>query len=161
RVTMGKGRTAAQSRTSALCEAIERHSMGLQGDEPLRRARLDELGGEGLHPDDLQNFSEAQVRRRAETNARVMGLALDENQPVPEPFDPAVTLDWAPLWSLTHGRRRWAPATYCYTNMHVPPAERFCYANPNGHAAGNCLEEAVLQAFFELVERDAVAIWWY
>ena len=28
-------------------------------------------------------------------------------------------------------------------------------------AAGNTLEEAILQGFFELVERDAVALWWY
>jgi ribosomal protein S12 methylthiotransferase accessory factor len=28
-------------------------------------------------------------------------------------------------------------------------------------AAGNCLEEAILQGFFELAERDAVALWWY
>ena len=31
----------------------------------------------------------------------------------------------------------------------------------NGNAAGNTLEEAILQGFFELVERDAVALWWY
>jgi ribosomal protein S12 methylthiotransferase accessory factor len=36
-----------------------------------------------------------------------------------------------------------------------------CPFNPNGHAAGNTLEEAILQAFLELVERDAVGIWWY
>jgi ribosomal protein S12 methylthiotransferase accessory factor len=36
-----------------------------------------------------------------------------------------------------------------------------CGFNPNGHAAGNCLEEAILQGFLELVERDAVGIWWY
>jgi ribosomal protein S12 methylthiotransferase accessory factor len=31
----------------------------------------------------------------------------------------------------------------------------------NGSASGNNLEEAVLQALCELVERDAVALWWY
>jgi ribosomal protein S12 methylthiotransferase accessory factor len=31
----------------------------------------------------------------------------------------------------------------------------------NGNAAGNTLEEAILQGFLELVERDATAIWWY
>jgi thiazole/oxazole-forming peptide maturase SagD family component len=31
----------------------------------------------------------------------------------------------------------------------------------NGNAAGNTLEEAILQGFFELVERDSVALWWY
>src|SRR5262249_47067088 len=31
----------------------------------------------------------------------------------------------------------------------------------NGCAAGNTLEEAILQGFLELVERDSVALWWY
>jgi thiazole/oxazole-forming peptide maturase SagD family component len=31
----------------------------------------------------------------------------------------------------------------------------------NGNAAGNSLEEAILQGFMELVERDSVALWWY
>lgn len=161
RVAMGKGRTAAQARASALCEAIERHRMAFQGDEPRMRARLGELDGEGVHPDRLQNFSEAQLRRRDETNARVASLAQDSNQFVPLPFDPDVAIDWSPVWSLTRPRRLWVPTAYCYTNMPVPPEERFCYANSNGHAAGNSLEEATLQAFLELVERDAVAIWWY
>ena len=30
-----------------------------------------------------------------------------------------------------------------------------------GNASVNILEEATLQGFFELVERDSVAIWWY
>ena len=34
-------------------------------------------------------------------------------------------------------------------------------ADSNGCAAGNTLEEAILQGFYELVERDAFAIWWY
>jgi len=58
-------------------------------------------------------------------------------------------------------RRRYVPTAYCYVNTPVAPEEQFCFFNPNGHAAGNCLEEATLQAFFELVERDAVALWWY
>lgn len=160
-IAMGKGRTAAQARASALCEAIERHRMAFQGDEPRMRARLGELDGEGVHPDRLQNFSAAQLRRRDEINAGVASLPEDRHQLVPLPFDPDVAIDWSPVWSLTRPRRLWVPTAYCYTNMAVRPEERFCYANSNGHAAGNSLEEAVLQAFLELVERDAVAIWWY
>ena len=37
----------------------------------------------------------------------------------------------------------------------------YCRADTNGHASGNTLEEAILQGFLELVERDALAIWWY
>ena len=35
------------------------------------------------------------------------------------------------------------------------------YADSNGCAAGNTIEEAIVQGFLELVERDAYAIWWY
>src|SRR5690606_32783361 len=41
------------------------------------------------------------------------------------------------------------------------PASAACWADSNGNAAGSSLEEAILQGFFELVERDAVALWWY
>ena len=34
-------------------------------------------------------------------------------------------------------------------------------ADSNGCAAGNTVEEAIVQGFLELVERDAYAIWWY
>jgi ribosomal protein S12 methylthiotransferase accessory factor len=36
-----------------------------------------------------------------------------------------------------------------------------CHGCSNGNASGNNLEEAVLQGFCELIERDAVALWWY
>jgi len=34
-------------------------------------------------------------------------------------------------------------------------------ADSNGNAAGTSLEDAALQGFLELVERDSVALWWY
>jgi ribosomal protein S12 methylthiotransferase accessory factor len=157
RTSLGKGRTAAQSRTGALCEAIERYSAALQGDEPLVRGRIAELGGAAVHPRDLLHFSESQVRRREELNRRVR----DRRRAIPPPFDESVAIAWTPVWSLTTGERRYVPAAYCYLGVPAAPEERFCELDPNGHAAGNCLEEAILQAFFELAERDAVGIWWY
>lgn len=41
----------------------------------------------------------------------------------------------------------------------MPKGQRFCKADSNGNAAGNTLEEAILQSFMELVERDSVALW--
>ena len=35
------------------------------------------------------------------------------------------------------------------------------HTDSNGCAAGNTLQEAIVQGFLELVERDAYAIWWY
>ena len=61
----------------------------------------------------------------------------------------------------SHVELCWLPAGYCY--LAVPRAHDpgFFQPSSNGHAVGNCLEEAILQGLLELVERDAVAIWWY
>jgi ribosomal protein S12 methylthiotransferase accessory factor len=158
RPSLGKGRTPAQARAGALCEAIERYSAICQGDEPLIRARLAELGDEAVDPRALLHFSASQYQRREEHN-RAMP---DPRRRIPLPFDEQIAIDWAPAWSLTEpGRRRYLPAAYCYLHLPVPREERFSNLDPNGHAAGNCLEEAILQALFELAERDAVGIWWY
>jgi hypothetical protein len=57
--------------------------------------------------------------------------------------------------------QRYLPLRYCYLHVPSPSEEQFCHLDPNGHVAGNCLEEAILQGLLELVERDAVGIWWY
>ena len=43
----------------------------------------------------------------------------------------------------------------------MAPRKDHFHAGSNGCAAGNTPEEAILQGFLELVERDACAIWWY
>jgi oxazoline/thiazoline synthase len=43
----------------------------------------------------------------------------------------------------------------------VGEGRRFYRGDSNGLASGNCLEEAILQGFLELAERDSVALWWY
>jgi len=157
RPSLGKGRTAAQARAGALAEAIERYSAAFQGDEATVRARRSELDGAAVHPDDLQGFSDAQYRRREAINAGAKEL----RKMVPLRFDESVAIDWTPAWSLTFERRRYVPTSYCYLHTPGDSGSAFCSFNPNGHAAGNCVEEAVLQAFLELVERDAIALWWY
>ncbi|WP_437618668.1 TOMM precursor leader peptide-binding protein [Sorangium sp. So ce1151] len=157
RMSSGKGRTVAQARASALCEAIERYCATYHGDAPLRRARLSELEGGSIPPDALQHFSEAQRRAAAAGGAP----PRDARLAVSPPYDPSAAIDWAPAWSLTHGRRRYLPAAACYLHLPAASGAQPCSFNPNGHAAGNCIEEAILQGFLELVERDAVALWWY
>ncbi|WP_437860059.1 TOMM precursor leader peptide-binding protein [Sorangium sp. So ce363] len=153
----GKGRSADQARVSALCEALERYSGVYQGDEARVRGSKDELGAAALAPDDLLNFSEAQYRERAHLNAQ----AADRRQWVPEPLDAGTRIDWTPAWSLSKRERRYVPLAYCYAEAPAESGTAFCGPCGNGVAAGTCLEEAVLQALLELVERDAAAVWWY
>lgn len=158
RYSLGKGRTHAQAEAGALCEAIERAALCFQGDEPLLYARMDDLNGEAIDPRELQGFSEGQYQRRTELNRR----AGDRRRVIPVPFDPARRIAWVPAWSLTRRRRRYLPAAFCYEGAPCDgEGEPCCVLDGNGHASGNCLEEAILQGMLELAERDAVGIWWY
>jgi len=155
-IASGKGRTAEQARAGALCEALERYSALYRGDESRVRARLSELGDAAVHPHELQGFSAAQYQQRQAVNPRE-----EPRRAAPLPYDSDAPIDWTPVWSLTQGRRRYVPTSFCYLNAPPLLEEQFCFFNSNGNAAGNCLEEAILQGFLELVERDAVAVWWY
>ena len=156
RLTLGKGRTPAQARASALAETIERYASIWQGDEPSIRARRYDLGDEAIPATPLLHFSAAQYAARASG-----GSGGDWRHTAPLPFSDGDVLDWVPCWSLTSDVRRYLPMSYCFNQVPQPPEERVCPFDPNGHAAGNCREEAILQGFLELVERDAVGIWWY
>lgn len=156
RVCAGKGKTASQARASALFEALERFSGMYQGDEAILRASASELGCEAIPPRRLQLFSQHQHEAWTPDHLQRNGaLRLARSYAEDSP------LDWTPAWSVSRNRRRYIPFAYCFSDLpeHIDRAS-VCYTG-NGVAAGSCLEEAILQGLLELVERDAVAIWWY
>jgi oxazoline/thiazoline synthase len=151
----GKGKTAAQARASALAESLERYCGVFDGTEPRVHARLSQLSGSALHPNDVMRYSARQYAERERHNQRQHKAWW-----VPEPFDEDAAIDWTPLWSLTESRTRHLPSSLCWFGY---PSEGpvFARADSNGCAAGAVHEEAVLQGLLELIERDAVALWWY
>lgn len=157
KICAGKGQTDEQARTSALCEGLERYSGVHQGDEASMRGCMRDFDGAAIHFNALQNFSERQFRQRDEINA----LTDDPRQQIPLRFDEDALIDWTPAWSLASGSKHYVPLSYCYAESPAASGRGFGIHNPNGTAAGNGLEEAILQGFLELVERDATAIWWY
>lgn len=165
RICAGKGSSDEQARVSALGEAIERFSGVYQGDEASMRASMAELrhnpahgSGAPIHINDLQQFSDRQFERRDIINA----LTDDVRKQVPRRFGVDDSIDWTPAWSLNTGARHWVPLSYCFAETpETANGLSFGVHNPNGSAAGSCLEEAILQGLFELIERDATAIWWY
>ena len=78
---------------------------------------------------------------------------------MPAPFDRSAEIEWSPVWSLRDQRFKYLPTSLLYFFYRGPGGE--IHADSNGCAAGNTLEEAIVQGFLELVERDAYAIWWY
>ena len=151
--SFGKGSTAEQGEASALMEAIERYSGIYQSDEiRVTRRFTDFAPGDAILPNDVLLFSEAQSQPD-ETQADD-----SDHQMVPARFDQSAKIEWSPVWSLRDQRFRYLPTSILYFFYSGPAA---FHADSNGCAAGNTLEEAIVQGFLELVERDSYAIWWY
>jgi oxazoline/thiazoline synthase len=150
--SFGKGSTAEQGEASALMEAIERYSGIFQGDEIRTNKRFTDFAeGEAIKPNDVLLFSDAQYLARHAHNH-------DETQPAPNPFDPSAKIEWSPVFSLRDNCFRYVPTSLLYFFYSGPAPFQ---ADSNGCAAGNTLQEAIVQGFLELVERDSYAIWWY
>lgn len=152
----GKGVTANEARVSALCEAVERYSGSRQGDEPVVLDSLAGLGGAAVHPNSYQLFDERQYADRDRWNARQASF-----HHVSRPFDPAAPTEWSPVWSLSSRTQRLLPTSTLYFDSSPGGSRDGLWADSNGNAAGSSVEDAVVQGFLELVERDAVALWWY
>jgi ribosomal protein S12 methylthiotransferase accessory factor len=156
RKSFGKGITEIQAKTSALCEALERYAGVFQSNETRMKASYRSLGAQAIHPNQCMSFSRRQYNNRDEWNQRE-----SEYNWVPQPFDEEREVEWTPVWSLTEERYKYVPTAYCYFAYPYSADHDFCRADSNGNAAGSTLEEAILQGFLEVVERDSVGLWWY
>jgi bacteriocin biosynthesis cyclodehydratase domain-containing protein len=152
--SFGKGSTAEQGEASALMEAIERYSGIFQGDEIRAKRRFADFpSDEAIPPNEVLLFSDMQLRQgSAHTPSSGAGEAI------PALFDQSARIEWSPVWSLRDARFKYLPTSLLYFFYRGGAAFA---ADSNGCAAGNTLEEAIVQGFLELVERDAYAIWWY
>ena len=151
---MGKGLTIASSRAGALAEALERQSMIWQGDETVRVARMDDLEG-AINPQNIQLYSAAQI-----AIAELDGSPTHGFHYVPKAFTVDQEHAWSQVRGISDDRRAWIPTAIAYLGAPQtgPGSLRGC---SNGVAAGNSVDEALLQGLLELVERDSVALWWY
>ncbi|WP_432536653.1 YcaO-like family protein [Kineococcus arenarius] len=158
-VAHGGGGTIEQASAAAVGEALERCAAGwsehLAATADHRcgprarivRASAEDLGVAALLPHDLLAFSDDQ---------RASGAP---GVPAAMPSD-AVT-DWVRLTEWGGSADRWVPAAAVHFGHPDLSVARWCLPDSNGCATGADLPEAVLAGLLELVERDAVARWWY
>ncbi len=145
------GSTAEQGEASALMEAIERYSGIFQGDEIRTTRRFSRFS----LPATLFFPTTSSFSATCSFKTRHGSCSRSDSHPVPEPLDPSAKTEWSPVWSLRDKRFKHLPTGllyFFYGGFHT---------DSNGCAAGNTREEAIVQGFLELVERDAYAIWWY
>jgi ribosomal protein S12 methylthiotransferase accessory factor len=129
---MGKGATPEQSEASAVMELMERFSFFSfihQSRFPLRPYR--DMAGQAIAPSMLSRS----------VYDGTTDPAVIEN------FLQDMPLRWAPAFNLTQGQPQWVPIDWFYLINEY-----------NGPAAGNTLEEAVLQSLCEVVERHVGSV---
>lgn len=150
----GKGPTMEEALRRCTMEAIERYSSVFTGHEQMVRARASEI--DCLSIENLLLFSGAQREAREEWNQRPGDL-----HGVPERFDPHTPTAWVNAQSLRDGRDWFVQAGYSHLWYPFRDEPFYNYADTNGCAAGETREDATLRGLLELIERDALAIWWY
>lgn len=152
---LGKGMTPSQSKTSALGEAFERLAAQYQGDEPHVTAKPTELDHRAIYPQHLACFSQHQY-----DSFSTLEPDHWQQRHCVQAYSDNIAIPWTKAWSLSNQQFVYLPTTHCFAS--TPFAEeQYCRWGSNGCAAGNTLEEAILQGILEIIERDATAIWWY
>lgn len=153
-ICLGKGVDPVQSKVSGICEAIERKNAQYYGSESSTLSLPKELPHRYISFSELLPYSTTQIDRFANTNSqdfnRKQAVMSYDNSPV----------NWYKAWSLTNSEYAYIPLVCCFANTPFNDV-KYGFWHSNGCAAGNNKEEAILQALFELIERDSTSIWWY
>ncbi len=152
----GRGMSAGQAANACIGEALETYSVTYRGDEPMQRAALADLA-KAIDPQAILLCSPDQYENREQRNR-----LLANRHAIPEPFDPAQPIDWVAGRDLTDDTSVWVPAACCLIGYQFPEgAQKFAVASRAGCASRIPYSDALAEALLELIEHDAVAIWWY
>ena len=152
--SFGKGTTADAAAIACTAEAIERYSVAWRGTEAVTPAKSCDI--DGIPVNDLAQFSEAQFESRP-------SAAFGEESMfwIPHRLPPDMTIGWVECRPLSAKAPQYAPAAAVYYAYPFETANRYFVPDSNGCAAGLSHDDAIAAALSELVERDALAIWWY
>jgi YcaO-like protein with predicted kinase domain len=132
-VSQGKGLELPQAMASALMEACE-----------------------GFHAEEIGPCRQAAYRDLTESETVVDPASLC---PGARPFDTGAPISWIEGYDLLRREPCWVPAEIVHTDYTLQQPDGYFLCGSNGLASGNHLIEAINAALYEVVERDAVALW--
>jgi ribosomal protein S12 methylthiotransferase accessory factor len=150
----GKGATLEQAKASGIGEALERYSSTYDGTEPSITAPYSDVRDNAIFPNDIMLYSDDQY---ADWNI----VDRKHTSAVPQRYDESIPVKWTKVWSLSDETTVLVPTALAYYGYRELPEFDYFGWDSNGNAAGETLEAAILQGFFELIERDSVAMWFY
>jgi len=144
----GGGDSLIGALAATLGEAAERYAMFFYDKNEMVFAPYSQIAEDAVSPDSLRLYSRHQIEALG-PNARVRY------------FDDDLPVRWVWGYSLTEERPRLVPASLVYMNYQFGDDEPVIGRNASsGLAANLTLEEAILTAVLEIVERDAFTICW-
>lgn len=132
----GKGATKEQAMASAVMEALERYSAEVREDDEIVHGTYEQAKSNGLtiNPYDLI------------LPMNVLNYVQDAD------------IAWTEGFEMFRGEPIWVPACEAFYPYYPDGDLQLYRFHTNGLAAGNTMEEAILHALFELIERDAWSI---
>jgi ribosomal protein S12 methylthiotransferase accessory factor len=130
----GKGLRAADARTSAVMEAIERH-----------------VAARPMRPDMVVSYAELRAAGRPAMAPGEHSIAVHRHYRDDRP------IYWVAGWDLLNDEEVLVPySAVAYGSVSGPPCHTL--VSSNGLASGNTMEEAVCHALCEVIERDALTL---
>ena len=134
----GSGLSPQRAFESCVGEGIEYLSQFLQADDTVKSGRLADC--DLTHDADLAAFL-----------PRILAASM---------IDADRSIAWVPANRLPEGEEKWFPLDLCYRRHAAEQDFKPPLKLSSGCAAGITVEAATLRALLELIERDAVALWW-
>lgn len=156
RVVSGKGLTLQAAEEGCFHEAIERQSAVFDPEIRLTHASARVLAGKSVDPRHILNISDAQYAARADWNE-----AVAADHALPSPFSDDLPIGWTEARSLDTDETMLVPAAATYLGYPQALRDGFPVPDSSGLASGRTWVEATEKALLELIERDAVSMWWY
>jgi len=156
RIVSGRGESAEEAERRCLAEASERHAAVFKPDHAPLYASLDELGTTAADPRAILLISEHQYQSAPQWN-----LTVEPDHRLPRHFDPRARIGWVAARHALSAETVHVPAAHVFLGYPNAALEGFPVPDSSGLAAGETQLSACERALLELVERDAVSIWWY
>jgi YcaO-like protein with predicted kinase domain len=157
--SVGKGQTIDQAKASGLCEALERYCSASWDHSKIICSDYQSIKDIAVKPDWIDFFTEDHLQKFINTTKdTVLAESLINNMKLCA-FNEGLLLDWTWGYSLKMNSPVLVPAASAF--LYFTPSAG-CYScnqmGTNGLSLGNNFEEAILQGFYEMIERDAIMI---
>lgn len=153
----GRGLTREEAESRCIAEAQERYAAIFDDSAALVRATPGEFGEEEI----VRRSAVLLISERQFEHADIWNRLVDADHRLPNKLPDAHPINWVSGQSLATGKAAYLPAAHCFLGYPSALAEGFPVPDSNGLASGNSHETAIERSILEVIERDAVSIWWY